>query len=96
MVLAMIGPANHDPAAFADPSRIDVTRQPDPHLALGHGAHFCLGAPLARLEASIALDELLNLPRLRRADTGPWTPRRALHVHGPTTLPIRFDASSAS
>lgn len=92
LVLAMMGSANHDPAQFADPERFDITRDPNPHLAFGLGNHFCLGAPLARLEARIALGQLLaRLKNLQRTDAVPWEPRRGLHVHGPARLPIRFE-----
>lgn len=68
-----------------------MARDPNPHLAFGHGIHFCVGAPLARLEARIALADILERLRdLERADDAPWTPRSALHVHGPSRLPIRF------
>jgi cytochrome P450 len=94
VVLAMIGSANRDPKAFADPERFDIARDPNPHLAFGHGPHFCLGAPLARLEARIALGDLLGRMRsFRRADDGPWEPRQGLHVHGPNRLPIRFEGA---
>jgi cytochrome P450 len=88
MVLAVIGSANRDPAAFPDPGRFDSARDPNPHLAFGHGPHFCLGALLARLEARIALADLLG-----RADEimlGPWEPRPGSHVLGPAHLPFRF------
>jgi cytochrome P450 len=91
LLLAVIGSANRDPRAFADPERFDVTRDPNPHLAFGHGNHFCLGAPLARLEARVALAELIGrFDAIERASDGPWEPRPGLHVHGPAQLPIRF------
>jgi cytochrome P450 len=92
MVIAVFGSANRDPRAFASPERFDVTRDPNPHVAFGHGVHFCLGAALARLEGRIALGDLLDrLPNLRRASAEPWEPRAALHVHGPNRLPVRFE-----
>ncbi len=92
VVLPVIGSANRDPKVFADPSRFDITRDPNPHIAFGHGIHFCLGAPLSRMEARIALTELLaRTESFELATDGPWQPRKALHVHGPATLPIRFE-----
>lgn len=88
MVLAVIGAANRDPAAFSDPDRFDIARDPNPHLAFGHGPHFCLGAPLARLEARIALADLLA--RTDEIILGPWEPRPGSHVLGPAHLPFRF------
>jgi cytochrome P450 len=91
LVLAWIGSANHDPNPFPDPERFDITRDPNPHLAFGHGVHFCLGAPLSRLEGRIALSELLqNLATFELASDQPWEPRQGLHVHGPTRLPLQF------
>jgi cytochrome P450 len=97
LVLAMIGSANHDPAQFPDPERFDITRDPNPHLAFGLGNHFCLGAPLAKLEARIALGQLLTrLRKFELASTAPWEPRKGLHVHGPSRLPIRFEPGARS
>jgi cytochrome P450 len=92
LVLPVIGSANRDSQQFPDAARFDITRDPNPHIAFGHGIHFCLGAPLARLEARIAVSDLLaRLNGFELASAEPWEPRKALHVHGPTRLPIRFD-----
>ena len=92
LVLAMIGSANRDPRQFRDADRFDVARDPNPHVAFGHGVHFCLGAALARVEAHVALADLLErLRSFRLASDQPWEPRRGSHVHGPTRLPIRFE-----
>ena len=60
LVVAVLGSANHDEAQFPDPETFDITRQPNKHVAFGQGAHFCLGAPLARLEGQIALTTLFS------------------------------------
>jgi cytochrome P450 len=91
MVMAMIGSANRDPLKFRDAEHFDITRDPNPHIAFGHGIHFCIGAPLSRLEARIALSSFLERVKgFELASDAPWEPRRAIHVHGPTHLPIRF------
>lgn len=90
-VLVVLGAANRDATVYADPDRFDIAREANPHLAFGHGIHFCIGAPLSRLEARIAIPDLLaRLPSLARATDDPWPPRKAFHVHGPTHLPLRF------
>jgi cytochrome P450 len=92
LVLPMIGSANRDPRQFPQAERFDILRAPNPHIAFGHGIHSCLGAPLARLEARIALSDLLaRLKNLALASAEPWQPRQALNVHGPAHLPIRFE-----
>ncbi|WP_437317326.1 cytochrome P450 [Sorangium sp. So ce385] len=92
LVLPVIGSANRDPQQFHDPGRFDVARDPNPHVGFGHGIHFCIGASLARLEARIALPDLLTRLRgLELASKEPWEPRKALIVHGPARLPVRFE-----
>jgi len=89
-LLVGVGAANRDPAAFREPNRFDPTRDPNPHVGFGHGIHYCIGAALARLEARVVLEELFALGVPALASREPWTPRRALHVLGPTALPVVF------
>ena len=86
-VLAMLDAANHDPDVFESPATLDVTRDAHRHLSFGAGAHYCLGAALARAEAQIALTALVALPDLRLAGEEPvWRPLVALH--GLQSLPV--------
>ena len=92
LVLAMVGSANRDRKQFENADRFDITRQPNAHVAFGHGAHFCIGASLARLEGRIALARLLErLDGLRGESRKPWPPRSGLNVYGPTSLPVQFE-----
>jgi cytochrome P450 len=69
LVVSLLGAANRDPAQFPEPDRFDIKRQPNKHVAFGFGAHFCLGAVLARIEMEIALRAITtHLPNLRLAD----------------------------
>ncbi len=92
MVMAIIASANRDERQFASPDSLDLSRDPNKHLAFGLGAHFCLGAPLARLEAQIAISTLLRrIPDLRLAtapDALRW--RRGLLLRGLESLPVAF------
>lgn len=87
MVAVMGAAANRDPAVFTDPSKLDITRTPNQHLGFGRGIHFCLGAALARLEATVAILALVQtFPSMSRA--GAPTRRVNLHVRGFETLPV--------
>ena len=67
LIFAWVSAANRDEEQFPEPQCFDITRSPNKHVAFGHGIHFCIGAPLSRLEASIALPMILEqLPGLRR------------------------------
>ncbi|HWO26537.1 MAG TPA: cytochrome P450 [Kofleriaceae bacterium] len=89
-VLLMIGAANRDRSQFSDPDRYDVGRSPNPHLAFGQGIHFCIGAPLSRLEGQIAIPDLLKRMATFELVSPSWPPHAAFHIHGPLSLPIRF------
>jgi cytochrome P450 len=90
-VMQVIGAANRDPAVFADPDRFDITRHPNPHIGFGRGIHFCLGAPLARIEAPLAVLALLRrFPGMRLAsDTQHWR-REVGALRSLRALPVRW------
>jgi len=95
VVLAWIGSANHDEAQFPDAERFDITRSPNRHIAFGQGVHFCLGAPLARLEARIALGTMLErLPNIQVARGAYLEPQESFIVYGVKHLPITFDRAA--
>ncbi len=90
-VIAVMGAANRDPERFPDPDRLDLGRRDNRHLAFGWAAHFCFGAPLARIEGQLALEGLLRrFPDLRLAATGPLVWRTNLGLRGLTALPVAF------
>jgi cytochrome P450 len=91
-VIAVMGAGNRDPQRFPDPDRLNLTREDNRHLAFGWAAHFCFGAPLARIEGQIAFETLLRrLPDLELVGGPPqWRPN--LGLRGLTTLPVRWHA----
>lgn len=92
MTFGVIGSANRDEQVFENPDRLDITREPNKHLSFGQGIHFCLGAPLARMEAQIAINTLLRrIPGLRlkvSPDSLKWRP--SMILRGLDTLPVLF------
>jgi cytochrome P450 len=90
LVMPFIGAADRDPAQFRDPERLDITRTDNRHIAFGWGIHFCLGAPLARIEGQIAIGTIVRrLPNLRLATEAPAF-RQSLTLRGLSTLPVTF------
>ncbi|WP_371479807.1 cytochrome P450 [Kitasatospora sp. NBC_00315] len=97
-VLVVLAAADRDPARFADENTLDLARKDNPHLGFGHGIHYCIGAPLARLEGQAALATLLTrLPDLRlAADPADLRWRGGLIMRGLRELPIEFTPEKAS
>jgi cytochrome P450 len=95
MVAAYIGSANRDETVFEASDRFDIGRTPNPHLAFGAGIHFCIGAPLARMEAQIAVGALLQRQKDIRWQEGIRLEpgKGGLLAHGVARLPVRFTSS---
>jgi cytochrome P450 len=90
IVMPFIGAADRDPGQFPDPDRLDVARTDNRHIAFGWGIHFCLGAPLARVEGQIAIGTLVRkLPKLALATERPAY-RQSLTLRGLQALPLTF------
>jgi cytochrome P450 len=91
-VIVALSSANRDPSRYADPDRLDIGRETSGHLAFGHGIHYCLGAPLARLEAEIAFSQLLarfgSMRLAVPAESLRWRPSSL--IHGLESLPVRL------
>jgi len=95
-VIPVLGAANRDPERFPDPDRLDLLRTDNRHLAFGWAAHFCFGAPLARMEGQIAFEALLRrLPELALEDGVELQWRENLGLRGLRALPVRFGAPAA-
>ena len=90
-VVAILGAANRDPVRFTDPARLDLNRDATGHLAFGSGIHYCVGAPLARLEGQVIFETLARrLPRLQLGDTPP-VHRPTFTLRGLQSLPLRAE-----
>jgi cytochrome P450 len=94
LVLVALADADRDPGRFPSPDRFDISRDARGHVAFGHGIHYCLGAPLARLEARIAVRTLLERCPDLALDVHPaaLTWRSGMMIRGPVSLPVRFTA----
>ena len=92
MVLGVIGSANRDETVFDNPNELNLAREPNKHLSFGQGIHFCLGAPLARMESQIAINTLLKRkPNIRlkiAPETLRWRP--SIMLRGLHALPLKF------
>jgi cytochrome P450 len=89
LVAVLVGAANRDPSVFAEPDRLDLHRDPNPHLAFSSGIHYCVGASLARAEAAIALQAIVqSLPELRIASRPRW--RDTYVLRGLTSMPVSW------
>jgi hypothetical protein len=93
-VIAVMAAGNRDPERFPDPDRLDLTRPDNRHLAFGWAAHFCFGAPLARLEGQIALSTVLRRLRDLHLEPSRLAWRTNLGLRGLTALPITFAADA--
>jgi cytochrome P450 len=90
-VIAWVGAANRDELKFPDPDVFNLRRKPNPHLSFGFGIHFCLGAPLARLEGHIAIETLLkHFENLKRVPGSRITPIQSSFVFGLKSYPVAF------
>ena len=89
-VMAVMAAANRDPNRFPDPDRLDITRRDNRHVAFGYGAHFCFGAPLARIEGQIAFEEMIRFFPQWSLEPGPLVWRSNLGLRGLTSLGINL------
>jgi cytochrome P450 len=95
-LLVVLASANRDPSRFADPGGFDISREDNQHVAFGHGIHYCLGAPLARLEGRIAIGSLLRRLPDMELDMA-WKDlawRLGVVMRGLQNLPVRFTPAS--
>jgi cytochrome P450 len=91
--LMIVAAADRDPSQFKNPEKFDITRDPNEHVAFGEGIHFCIGAPLARMEARVAFEAMLErFPRLRLKDPAIVpTYKGSYFLRGLESLPVAID-----
>ncbi|MBD0842860.1 MULTISPECIES: cytochrome P450 [unclassified Streptomyces] len=90
ILVLLLGSANHDPARFTDPGRLDITRDPNPHVSFGGGVHHCLGAALATVEGRAVLRWLANAPAVPTA-AGTVERRPSVTFRAYRSIPVRFE-----
>jgi len=90
-IIAWLGSANRDERQFEAADTFRPDRSPNQHVGFGHGTHYCLGAPLARLEAKVGLSEFLDRAENVRLAETPLQPTRSSFIYGVESLPIRYD-----
>jgi cytochrome P450 len=90
-VMSVLGAANRDPERFPDPDLLDITRQDNRHLAFGWAAHYCFGAPLARVEAQVAFATILRRLKTLALEPVPLVWRRNAGFRGLEALPVTFE-----
>ena len=91
LVAVLLASANRDPLEFEDPDRFDIDRPTPVHMGFGFGNHFCIGASLARLEGTIALEMILTRLRGLSLDASEVERHGSFLVRGPSALPVRFE-----
>jgi cytochrome P450 len=88
-IIVLLGAANRDPEVFVNPDRLDIGRDPNPHLAFGAGMYHCLGIHLARMQMQIALDAMVrHMPGLRLVGEPEWRP--TWMMRGLASMPVEF------
>ena len=95
-LIAVMAAANRDPERFLEPDKFDISRKDNRHVAFGWGAHFCFGAPLARMEGAIAIETMLRRVPDWHIVPGPLTWRTNLGLRGLESLPMFLNADAAA
>lgn len=92
-VMSWVAAANRDPRTFDDPEQFNPDRRPNPHIAFGFGLHYCLGAPLAKLEGDVILEAITDRVETIELETNELVPTPGAITYGLQRLPMRFNAT---